>query len=158
MRTHSTRRAAAAALLALGAAALLTPAQRKALMRLAVFRGGWTLAEALPVAGADLLLLRELAEKQGTPAYLIDGAEDIRDEWLEGVEAVGVTAGASLGLRRRPHPFVLLRTPPTPYAAADALGFLALMSFSVTSNVLRLRLFTPTIASISGRDSSSFPC
>ncbi len=39
--------------------------------------------------------LRELAEKQDTPAYLIDGAEDIRDEWLEGVTAVGVTAGAS---------------------------------------------------------------
>ncbi|NNK98256.1 MAG: 4-hydroxy-3-methylbut-2-enyl diphosphate reductase, partial [Xanthomonadales bacterium] len=27
--------------------------------------------------------LRELAEKQGVPAYLIDGAEDIREEWLE---------------------------------------------------------------------------
>lgn len=39
--------------------------------------------------------LRELAEKRGTPAYLIDGADDIRDEWLAGVEAVGVTAGAS---------------------------------------------------------------
>lgn len=39
--------------------------------------------------------LRELAEKEGTPAYLIDGAEDIRDEWLEGLNGVGVTAGAS---------------------------------------------------------------
>ncbi len=39
--------------------------------------------------------LRELAEKQGVPAYLIDGAEDIRPEWLEGLKAVGVTAGAS---------------------------------------------------------------
>ncbi len=39
--------------------------------------------------------LRELAEKRGVPAYLIDGAEDIRDEWLSGVETVGVTAGAS---------------------------------------------------------------
>ena len=39
--------------------------------------------------------LRELAEKEGTPAYLIDGAEDIRDEWLEGLQGVGVTAGAS---------------------------------------------------------------
>ncbi len=39
--------------------------------------------------------LRELAEKQGTPAHLIDGAEDIRPEWLEGISAVGVTAGAS---------------------------------------------------------------
>jgi 4-hydroxy-3-methylbut-2-enyl diphosphate reductase len=39
--------------------------------------------------------LRELAEKQGTEAYLVDGAEDIRDEWLAGINAVGVTAGAS---------------------------------------------------------------
>jgi 4-hydroxy-3-methylbut-2-enyl diphosphate reductase len=39
--------------------------------------------------------LREIAEKQGAPAYLIDGAADIRREWLSGVERVGVTAGAS---------------------------------------------------------------
>lgn len=39
--------------------------------------------------------LRELAEKQGVPAYLIDGAEDIRSEWLVNVERIGVTAGAS---------------------------------------------------------------
>ena len=39
--------------------------------------------------------LRELAEKRGIPAYLIDGAEDIRPEWLKGVKNVAVTAGAS---------------------------------------------------------------
>ena len=39
--------------------------------------------------------LRELAEKQGAPAYLVDGAEDIKPEWLNNVERVGVTAGAS---------------------------------------------------------------
>ena len=39
--------------------------------------------------------LRELAEKQGVPAYLIDGAADIRPEWLEARERIGVTAGAS---------------------------------------------------------------
>ena len=39
--------------------------------------------------------LRELAQKQGVDAYLIDGAEDIRDEWLRGKQSVGVTAGAS---------------------------------------------------------------
>ena len=39
--------------------------------------------------------LRELAEKQGVPAYLIDGAEDIRPEWLVDAERVAVTAGAS---------------------------------------------------------------
>jgi 4-hydroxy-3-methylbut-2-enyl diphosphate reductase len=39
--------------------------------------------------------LRELAEKQGVPAHLVDGADDVREEWLQGLSAVGVTAGAS---------------------------------------------------------------
>ena len=39
--------------------------------------------------------LRELAEKQGITAYLIDGVDDIRQEWLQGINAVGLTAGAS---------------------------------------------------------------
>ena len=39
--------------------------------------------------------LRELAEKQGVTAYLIDGAEHIQREWLDGKHHVGVTAGAS---------------------------------------------------------------
>lgn len=39
--------------------------------------------------------LRELAEKQGVPAYLIDGAEDVRPEWLSNARSIGVTAGAS---------------------------------------------------------------
>ena len=39
--------------------------------------------------------LRELAERIGTPAYLIDGAEDLKREWFEGVEKIGITAGAS---------------------------------------------------------------
>jgi 4-hydroxy-3-methylbut-2-en-1-yl diphosphate reductase len=39
--------------------------------------------------------LRELAEKQGVPAYLIDDADDIRREWLTEGCKVGLTAGAS---------------------------------------------------------------
>jgi 4-hydroxy-3-methylbut-2-enyl diphosphate reductase len=39
--------------------------------------------------------LCELAEKQGIASHLIDGAGDIRKDWLEGIRAVGVTAGAS---------------------------------------------------------------
>ena len=39
--------------------------------------------------------LRELAEKHGVPSHLIDGAEDIRPEWLESANNIGVTAGAS---------------------------------------------------------------
>lgn len=39
--------------------------------------------------------LRELAEKVGTTAYLIDDADDIQTAWLESEPNVGVTAGAS---------------------------------------------------------------
>ena len=39
--------------------------------------------------------LRELAENAGTPAYLIDGPDDIDPAWFEDAAAVGVTAGAS---------------------------------------------------------------
>ncbi|MCJ1884808.1 4-hydroxy-3-methylbut-2-enyl diphosphate reductase [Pseudomonas sp. LA21] len=39
--------------------------------------------------------LRELAERMGTPGYLIDGAEDLKKEWFDGVQRIGITAGAS---------------------------------------------------------------
>ncbi len=39
--------------------------------------------------------LREVAERNGADAYLIDNAEEIRREWLEGKRRVGLTAGAS---------------------------------------------------------------
>ncbi len=39
--------------------------------------------------------LRELAEREGVEAYLIDGAADIDPDWVAGRRAVGVTAGAS---------------------------------------------------------------
>ncbi len=39
--------------------------------------------------------LREVAEKKGTPAYMVDNASQIDPAWLEGKLRVGVTAGAS---------------------------------------------------------------
>lgn len=39
--------------------------------------------------------LRELSERMGTPAYLIDNADQIDAAWLENVGRIGVTAGAS---------------------------------------------------------------
>ncbi|MCB1808648.1 MAG: 4-hydroxy-3-methylbut-2-enyl diphosphate reductase, partial [Candidatus Competibacteraceae bacterium] len=39
--------------------------------------------------------LRELAEKEGISAYLIDTAEDINPDWLQKINNIGVTAGAS---------------------------------------------------------------
>jgi 4-hydroxy-3-methylbut-2-enyl diphosphate reductase len=57
--------------------------------------------------GADLVLvvgsrnssnsnrLVEVSQNLGTKSYLIDKAEDIRPDWLEGVSTVAITAGAS---------------------------------------------------------------
>jgi 4-hydroxy-3-methylbut-2-enyl diphosphate reductase len=39
--------------------------------------------------------LRELAERLGTPAYMVDSAADLRPEWFETRPRVGLTAGAS---------------------------------------------------------------
>ncbi|NLY65559.1 MAG: 4-hydroxy-3-methylbut-2-enyl diphosphate reductase [Alcaligenaceae bacterium] len=39
--------------------------------------------------------LREVAERLGCPAYLIDGAEALKPEWLENARHIGITAGAS---------------------------------------------------------------
>lgn len=39
--------------------------------------------------------LRELAEKIGTTSYLIDTADDILPEWINSINKIGVTAGAS---------------------------------------------------------------
>ena len=39
--------------------------------------------------------LRELAERLGTHAYLVDDADQLQAEWFQGVATVGVTAGAS---------------------------------------------------------------
>ncbi|MBY0574649.1 MAG: 4-hydroxy-3-methylbut-2-enyl diphosphate reductase [Undibacterium sp.] len=39
--------------------------------------------------------LREVAQKMGTHAYMVDQADDINPEWLRGCIRVGVTAGAS---------------------------------------------------------------
>ena len=39
--------------------------------------------------------LRELAERLGTAAYMVDAAEDLQESWFAGRRRVGVTAGAS---------------------------------------------------------------
>ena len=39
--------------------------------------------------------LREIGADSGVPAHLLLGADDLRPEWFEGVETVGITSGAS---------------------------------------------------------------
>jgi 4-hydroxy-3-methylbut-2-enyl diphosphate reductase len=46
-------------------------------------------------ASSNSSRLRELAERLGTPAYMVEGAQDLQPEWFEGRRRVGLTAGAS---------------------------------------------------------------
>ena len=39
--------------------------------------------------------LRELADRLGTPAYMVDSSADLDPKWFEGAQKVGLTAGAS---------------------------------------------------------------
>lgn len=39
--------------------------------------------------------LRELAERMGCQAYLVDHVDQLQAQWFDGVQAIGVTAGAS---------------------------------------------------------------
>jgi 4-hydroxy-3-methylbut-2-enyl diphosphate reductase len=39
--------------------------------------------------------LRELAEKLGVPAYMVDAPEQLQPEWFAGKKRIGLTAGAS---------------------------------------------------------------
>ncbi len=39
--------------------------------------------------------LREVAENQGVPAYMVDNEKELKPEWLTGKSVIGVTAGAS---------------------------------------------------------------
>ncbi len=44
---------------------------------------------------SNSIRLREIGESTDTPSYLIDNADSLDPAWLEGVAAVGITAGAS---------------------------------------------------------------
>ena len=39
--------------------------------------------------------LRELAQRLGTPAYMVDSPSDLQAQWFDGKRSVGLTAGAS---------------------------------------------------------------
>ncbi|MFH1330869.1 MAG: penicillin acylase family protein [Actinomycetota bacterium] len=111
--------------------------------RLRLVRG--TLAA---LTGPKGLPLDRLSRRIGFRRYGEEAAAALSPEHRRLAEAyaLGVTTGADAGLTRKPHEFALLRSRPTPYQAADALGFLALQAFAMASNwdveLARLRLLT----------------
>jgi 4-hydroxy-3-methylbut-2-enyl diphosphate reductase len=72
-----------------------TQNRQTAVLELARRRG----AEMILVVGSanssNSRRLVEVAHGAGTPAFLIDDIQDIQNSWLEGVNVVGLTAGAS---------------------------------------------------------------
>ena len=99
--------------------------------RLRLVRG--TLAA---LTGPDGLPLDRLSRRIGFRRYGEEAVAALSPEHRRLAEAYarGVTAGVEKGLERQPHEFALLRSRPTPYQAADALGFLALQAFALASN------------------------
>jgi penicillin amidase len=66
-------------------------------------------------------------------------------EWIDAY-ARGVTAGTALGLPKKPHEFVLLRSKPSTWTPLDTLGFVKLVSFTLAANwdveLARLRILS----------------
>lgn len=55
--------------------------------------GGYLRTVRIRPAWCDAI--RELAEREGVEAYLIDGAIEIDPHWVQGRKRIGITAGAS---------------------------------------------------------------
>jgi penicillin amidase len=94
--------------------------------------------EALPVDRLSRRIgFHHAAQKQWP---ILDA--DIR-EWIDAY-ARGVTAGATLGLPKRPHEFVLLGSKPSAWTPLDTLAVVKLISFTLPANwdveLARLRI------------------
>ncbi|MCA9906908.1 MAG: diguanylate cyclase, partial [Anaerolineae bacterium] len=79
---------------------LLSPAEQNALMRLSVFRGGWTVDESEPVARAGLPLLRSLIEKSLVRSAG-DGRYDLHELIRQYAEEKLRAAGLEIETRER---------------------------------------------------------
>jgi penicillin amidase len=92
-----------------------------------------TLAELLGPAGISVdRLSRRIGFYKSAQEQLEFLDNDVR-EMLEAY-AQGINSGIELGCPRYAHEFSLLDTRPTTFTAADALGFLKFISFSLASN------------------------
>ena len=104
-----------------------------------------TLAELI---GTDGLPLDRLSRRIGFRHSAEQQITALDDDICRVLDAFGrgVTDGSNLGCRRKAHEFFLLRAKPMPYDAADILGVLKIMSFTLASNwdveLARLNILT----------------
>ena len=100
-------------------------------LRLRLVRG--TLSELF---GREALVVDRLARRLGFRAASDRQWPEVDADVRQQIEAFvrGINAGNSKGLRRRPHEFVLLRSQPAPWEAADVLGVGKMMSFLLIGN------------------------
>jgi len=109
--------------------------------RIRVVRG--TLAALI---GRDGLAVDRLSRRLGFHRHGTASFEALDPAHQESFEAfaAGVRQGVERGGGARAHEFTLLRARPTPFAATDALGFLAFQAFALASNwdveLARLRM------------------
>ena len=47
------------------------------------------------IVDTEVIVSEDFLKKNKKPAYLIDGANDINPAWLNGINSIGITAGAS---------------------------------------------------------------
>lgn len=100
-------------------------------LMLRLFRG--TLAELIGPPG---LPLDRFARRLGLVESARRQAEQIESDIEANLTAFasGVNAGVQLGLRRRPHEFLFLRSRPTPYTLVDVIGAAKLHALALASN------------------------
>ena len=104
-----------------------------------------TLAELI---GPDGLPLDRLSRRIGFRHSAEQQIVALDDDVNRALDAFGrgVTDDSTLGCRRKAHEFALLRAEPTTYDAADIVGVLKIMSFTLASNwdveLARLKILT----------------
>jgi penicillin amidase len=107
--------------------------------------GRGTLSELI---GSDTLPLDRLSRRIGFRASSLAQLDALDDEMRATLEAyaAGTYQGATTGSAKAAHEFVLLRSEPTPYEAADVLGLMKLMPFLLASNwdseLMRYKILT----------------
>ncbi len=83
--------------------------------------------------------LRDLGEEMGVTAYLVEDANALQAEWLEGVESIGITAGASAPEHLVTEVVERLRSF-KPYAVRTMEGIIENTRFKLPPEVLEKRL------------------